>query len=484
MRSRGLSKSRILSSLQCPKRLYLETYHRELQEQSADREARFAAGHVVGGLARTRYPAGHLIEHADDLNSALQETEALLAKDGDVVLFEATLQHQGVLFRSDVLVRKSGSIRLVEVKSSTKVKDAHHQDCAIQLWVMRSAGYGVDAIEVAHLNNKFVYQGDGDYTGLFKHVDVTRVALALEYDVRDWVARCNQILAGPVPKIEVDDHCTKPYECPFLSHCLSEGPEYPLFYLPRGGKTVDQIRAEGFKDIRDIPEGRLKSSDNIRVRRVMVSGQPELDPKAAETLRDLPYPRYYLDFETTNPAIPIWAGTRPYQQLPFQWSCHIEDSDGNLHHSSFLDTSGEPPMRRAAEDLLAVLHTPGPIFMYTPFEKTVMKALATMFPDLADALNERIGWLADLCKITRAFYCHPDMKGSWSIKAVLPTVAPDLSYDTCGEVQDGLAAGRAYLEMINPKTDDERRNELITSLNEYCKLDTLAMVRLAKFLQQ
>ncbi len=141
-------------------------------------------------------------------------------------------------------------------------------------------------------------------------------------------------------------------------------------------------------------------------------------------------------------------------------------------------------MRRAAEDLLAVLDTPGPIFMYTSFEKTVMKALATMFPDIADALNERIGWLADLCKIAHAFYCHPDMKGSWSIKSVLPTVAPDLSYDTCGEVQDGLAAGRAYLEMINPKTDDERRNALITSLNEYCKLDTLAMVRLARFLQQ
>ena len=365
MGSRLLSKSRILASLQCPKRLYLETYYPELAEESDDREARFAVGHLVGELARSGFPDGHLIQHTNDLGGAVQETEMLLGTGGDITLFEATLQHQGVLFRADILTRKSDTIRLSEVKSSTKTKDEHFQDCAIQLWVMRGAGYPVEAVEVVHLNKRFVYRGDRDYAGMFKHTDVTRVALALEYDVRDWVKRCHQVLAGSMPPVEVGEQCTKPYDCPFIPHCFGEATEYPLVHLPRGGKTVDQIRAEGFKDIRDIPEGRLRSPDNIRVRRVTVSGQPELDPKAAEVLNDLPYPRYYLDFETINPAIPIWAGTRPYQQLPFQWSCHIEDSDGNLHHTSFLDTSGEPPMRRAAEDLLAVLDTPGPIFMYT-----------------------------------------------------------------------------------------------------------------------
>jgi hypothetical protein len=284
--------------------------------------------------------------------------------------------------------------------------------------------------------------------------------------------------------VEVGEQCKKPYECPFMTHCFGEATEYPLIHLPRGGKVVDELRAEGIKDIRDVPEGRLRSQIHKRVRRVTISGQPELNPRVAKILHDLPYPRYYLDFETINPAIPIWAGTRPYQQLPFQWSCHIEDEDGGLRHAGFLDTSGEPPMCQLAEQLLEVLDTPGPIFMYTGFEKTIMKDLVRMFPDLADALKQTISWLVDLCKLTETYYYHPDMKGSWSIKSVLPTIAPDLSYATCGEAQDGLAAGRAYLKVIDPKTDPELRNDLIKSLNEYCKLDTLGMVRVARFLQQ
>jgi predicted RecB family nuclease len=180
----------------------------------------------------------------------------------------------------------------------------------------------------------------------------------------------------------------------------------------------------------------------------------------------------------------MWAGTRPYQSLPFQWSCHIEQANGDIDHAEFLDRSGEPPMRLLAEALLATLGNRGPIFSYTGFEKGVISGLSDMFPDLSASLRAVVGRLVDLHKITKEHYYHPAMRGSWSLKAVLPTVAPDLRYDALDEVQHGYAAGLAYLEVIDAATDTARRDELIDALLEYCKLDTLALVRLARFLQQ
>ena len=279
-------------------------------------------------------------------------------------------------------------------------------------------------------------------------------------------------------------HCRKPYDCVFLTYCRNGQSEYHVSTLPNGGRVVQELLNEGIEDIRDIPEGRLTNATQERVRRVTVAGRAELDDRAAECLRDLPYPRYYLDFETIGPAIPIWAGTRPYQGVPFQWSCHIELADGELDHAEFLDRSGEPPMRLLAESLLATLGESGPIFTYTGFEKGVISGLANMFPDLAPVLRAVIERLVDLHKITKEYYYHPEMRGSWSLKAVLPTVAPNLRYDALDEVHEGNAAGRAYLAVIDPATDRKRRDELIDALLDYCKLDTLALVHLARFLEQ
>ncbi|MFQ5755678.1 MAG: DUF2779 domain-containing protein [Acidiferrobacterales bacterium] len=473
-----------MAGIQCPKQLYLKTYHPEFAEESAGLQDVLATGHKVGELARTFYPNGRLIGHDDDLRAALEETSALLTAPGNGTLFEATVQHDGVLVRTDVLEKGPQGVRVVEVKSSTGVKDHYIHDCAIQAWVLQQAGYPLERIELAHIDNTFVYAGDGNYEGLLKHVDLTAAVRPLQEQVAVWVNEFKQILAGPPPQIEVDGHCKKPYECPFLTYCTREHPEYPVTALPNGGRLIQELLAEGIEDIREIPEGRLSNALQERVRRVTVHGETELDPEAGEELRGLAYPRYYLDFETVGPAIPIWGGTRPYQSLPFQWSCHIEYANGELCHAEFLDTTGEPPMRALAEKLLAALGDTGPIFTYTNFEQGVVEKLADMFPDLAGGLKTLVGRLIDLHKITNAHYYHPAMRGSWSLKAVLPTIAPDLRYDGLGEVQEGNAAGRAYFEIIDTATDEKRRKELTRALIDYCKLDTLALVRLAKFLQQ
>ena len=299
--------------------------------------------------------------------------------------------------------------------------------------------------------------------------------------VSDWVREFRRVLGGPVPETEIGVHCKDPYDCPFLNHCSAVQPDYPVSILPYGRKIAAELLAEGIFDIRDIPPGRFLNLLHERVRRVTISGTPELDSEAGDILRSLSYPRYYLDFETIQFSVPIWVGTSPYQQLPFQWSCHIEESSGALRHQGFLDTFGDPPMRSFAESLLATLGTQGPILVYSQFEKTILTVLSKLLPDLANPLDALIGRLVDLFSIARKHYYHPAMKGSWSIKSVLPCVAPDLSYNSLEEVRDGQAAQRAYLEVINPESPEKRRKKLEGELTNYCQLDTLAMVRLAHY---
>jgi len=237
----------------------------------------------------------------------------------------------------------------------------------------------------------------------------------------------------------------------------------------------------GYGDLRDVPEAELKNDLQRRIWQQSRLEKPYVDAELRTLVGSLPFPRYYLDFETVAPAVPIFTGTRPFEALPFQWSCHIEKSRGRVEHAEFLDLGAEPPMRRLAESLLATLGTAGPILVYTPYERRVLKELAARYTDLAGrlaALDERI---VDLHPPTRRHYYHPAMLGSWSIKAVLPTVAPDLSYSALGEVQDGLAAQNAYFEAIEPGTTDARRAALRRALLDYCKQDTLALVRLVEF---
>jgi hypothetical protein len=191
-----------------------------------------------------------------------------------------------------------------------------------------------------------------------------------------------------------------------------------------------------------------------------------------------------FDFETIGFAVPIWAGTKPYQQIPFQWSCHIERSPGALEHCSYLDASGKSPMEAVARSMLGVLTGAGPVLAYNAgFEKGRIEDLAHNVPAYADSLRNLNMRFVDLLPLTRENYYHPAMKGSWSLKAVLPTMAPELSYDSLGEVRDGTDAQTAYIELIAPDTAEDRKRALKAALEQYCERDTLALVRLSTFLQ-
>ena len=478
-----LSKSRIVAGLQCERRLWLGTYRRDAMETTPESQAGFDAGNEVGDLARELYGPGLLIGHVDNTSKALAETAEALQRNGKrQTLFEAAFQHKDVLVRADVLKPVPGGYDLVEVKSSTSVKDYHLIDCAIQAWVIQNAGIQLRRVYLAHIDPAFVYEGDDDYNGLLMAKDVTDELADLMEQVPAWVRRLQKVLRGDEPSIATGEQCSTPFECPFFEHCRSQepkGPKYPVTILPRSATLIRALLDEGYADLREVPVERLTNPIHQRIRHASVTGKPFLDPAVAGQLDGLGYPRYYLDFETINFAIPRWAGTRPYQQVPFQWSCHIEQRDGSLKERAFLDLSGDDPTRNFAESLLRSLGKRGPILVYNKgFEAGRVADLADWFPDLADvllALNER---MVDLLPITREHYYHPAMMGSWSIKKVLPTVAPELDYDELNDVADGGQAQLAYLEAIHPETPVDRRATLDTALRRYCGQDTIAMVRL------
>src|SRR5690606_38087718 len=241
------------------------------------------------------------------------------------------------------------------------VKDPYYPDCAVQAWVLAGAGLDVGRVRLSHIDTSFVYQGDGDYRGLFMDNDLTVEIAPYRAEVPAQVKRCSEVLEGPEPDVPVGDQCEDPYPCPFMNYCAPVQPEFPVTCLPRGRKTAKVLMAEGITDIREIPDGRLASATHEWVRSVTRSGRPDVRTDELAPLRDLGYPRYYLDFETVGFAVPIWAGTRPYRQVPFQWSVHIEDAGGNLVHREFLDTTGKAPMQRIAESLIAVLGQEGPV---------------------------------------------------------------------------------------------------------------------------
>lgn len=486
MRKFRLSKSKLMSYLQCPKRLYLEIHRPELAETSSETEQAFAAGHAVGNVARGLFPGGILIGHDDELSQALRETRE--ARTGERPIYEATFEHDGVLIRADILLPNGSGHRLVEVKASTKVKEHYLADCAIQAWVAEGAGCRIERVELAHIDNKFVHPGNGDYRGLFRHEDVTQRIQPLIERVPGWAEEARRTLAGKEPTVEPGKRCKQPHECPFISYCSPPlATEYPVtaLYNDKGKKVANGLLAKGITDIRQIPPEWPLNETHERQRRVIVSGKVELNPEAGRILRSLPYPRYYMDFETISAAVPIWAGTRPYQKLPFQWSCHIETADGDLLHEEFLGLPPEPPMREFAERLIRALAVKGdgPVFVYNQsFEAGRLRELGQMFPELSPPLNGIIERMEDLKPIAQKYYYHPAMTGSWSLKAVLPTVAPELDYDRLEHVQHGGMAEAAYLEILDPNTAAERRAELIRALKEYCGRDTLALVRLARFM--
>jgi hypothetical protein len=486
---RGLSKSRISGYLQCPKRLWLEVHRPELKEQDARTESTFAAGHSVGDVARAQYPNGVLVGHDTQLSAAIEETKQLLRASARRPVFEGTFQHESVLVRADLLLPTKKGWHMAEVKSSAAPKPYHVDDLAIQTWVARGSGLPITRATIRHIDTSFVYPGNGKYKGLLMDSSLGPELKERASKVPEWVGGAQSVLAGKEPRRDVGPHCNEPFDCPFTGYCSKgapAGPKFPVTLLPgkAGKKLAAELLAEGMQDLTKVPADRMPNEKLARIHQVTISKIAHTDPNSARSaLRSWKYPRAFLDFETISFAIPIWQGTRPYEQIPFQWSCHIAGRNGELHHREFLDLSGANPTRRCAEELVRVLGPCKTVVSYSAgTERGVIRRLADACRDLRAELNAIADRVQDLLPIVRDTYYHHEMYGSYSIKAVLPTLAKELDYEKLGEVRDGMAAQVAYQEAISPETPPERKAQIASDLQRYCALDSMAMVAVSRAL--
>ena len=487
---RNFSKSKLMALRQCEKRLWLEVHQPELREVSDQAEYRVQIGYQVGEIAQRIFdPDGQGalidIEHEGFAAAFARSAELLTQRQP---IFEAGFTGGGALAFADVMLPSNPpdalSWQMIEVKSSTSVKDYHRDDIAVQAYVARVAGVPLSSVALAHINSTWFYPGEEDYRGLFKLNDLTDEASARADEVKSWINRAGEVVARPTePDIRVGAQCNAPFECAFYAYCNRHAgkPEHPVDWLPRFSSARAQKLAEqGIHDLRDVPD-ELLNENQLRVKTHTLNDTPYFDAEgAAADLAPYALPAQFLDFETIQFAIPIWAGTRPYQQIPFQFSLHTVTADGQLEHREFLDLSGNDPSHSFAAELIRCCgDMPLPVFVYNAaFEQSRIRELAERFPEYGEALraiNERI---VDLLPIARERYYHPSQQGSWSIKAVLPAVVPDLRYSDLDGVQDGGMAMEAFLEALHSQTHTERKGLIRQQLLAYCKLDTYAMVRL------
>jgi hypothetical protein len=480
-----LSKTRFQAGLQCHKCLWLDCHAPWLADPVTEaKQAVFDQGHQVGALAREFFSGGVMVAEDHTQSEQALETTRRLLGEGTRCLYEGAFWHDGVLVRADVVFRGDpGGWTLVEVKSSTSVKPEHVSDLAIQAYVLRGAGLPVTSTRLLHLNNTYVYGGGPyDLGRLFTLVDLTSEVAAYLPQVPGLLLGMRRMLAGPVPELLIGRRCDSPYQCRYYGHCHRFLPEHPVTEIPRlSDELLTSLLANGYHSICDVPldyPGLTPSQQSACY--VARTGQPRFDPALEHALGELHEPLHFLDFETYNPALPLHAGTRPYQVLPVQWSCHTLDE--GLRHAEFIHTDGSDPRRAFAESLLAVLGPAGaagrgPIVVYTHYENTVLDSLGRDLPDLAGPLAALRARLFDLEKVIKAYVQHPEFHGRTSLKSVVPALVDDVSYQDLA-VPNGEVAQLRWAEAVYGDIDDDERRAIFADLLGYCKTDTLALVRL------
>ena len=479
-----LSKSAIAAFEQCPRRLWLQVHLPDAAATSdSSAQLRLTAGTQVGAIARVLIPDGALVNTGPNMQAAIAKTAELIA-EADQPIFEATLIYNDVLVQIDILVPvttgSEAAWRLIEVKSSTAPKPHHVADLATQLWVAEQCGLKIASASVRHLNRNFILDRPGHYDGLLSDAELYGDAATAAANLFTTIAEARCVLAGDEPERPTGAHCTSPYDCEFGEHCKQSEPEPPLWPIAQLPNTGSRLAAkwgeQAIYDLRELPVEAELSPLHERIRQTVSTGQPYLDSKAfANAVSQWPYPRTWLDFEAIAFAVPRWVGTKPWQAIPFQFSAHVEQSDGSIEHVEALDLTGDDP-REAIADALAQLPAQGAVIAWSKsYESARLKELAQALPHHSAMLLSLADRLVDPMPVAKAHYYHPDQRGSFSIKYVLPTVAPDHDYSSL-HVADGMAAQAAYLDAIEPGCMRQRRYEIDAALREYCGQDTWAMV--------
>lgn len=478
----NLTKTTYLTFSQCPKAFWLDAYQPHLAAPpDPDAQRRLRAGQEVDRLARKQFPNGRLIPYRPQPAEMAALTRQALA-DGAETLFQATFIAGDLLVKADIVTPTEAGWHLIEVKSSTQYKEAEHlPDVAFQVHVLGQAGLPIAQASLMHLNSDCHAP---DLSNLFALTDVTTDVVAFAPTVAADTAVMRHLLTqSNPPDAGIGRHCTRPSACPFHGYCWQGVDGLTIYDIPRLSEQKERpLQAAGVLYLADIPTDYALTAAQRAFVDFHVQQQIIIDRAAIQqALAYLQFPLYFFDFETIDYAIPIFDGCKPYQQVPFQYSCHILQADGTLTHCDYLHTDTGDPRRPLAEALLTLIDTTGSLIAYNiPFERGVLHALADHLPEYADQLLALADRLWDQLPIFRQHYRDYRFGKSNSLKSVLPVIAPGLSYRLL-DVQNGTQAQVVWESMIG-EGETAVKQQLADQLRAYCHLDTLAMVEIHRVL--
>jgi hypothetical protein len=481
-----LSKSLFMRGIQCPKSLYLHKCHPEWRDETSEtQENLFQSGIEVGLLARQLFPGGIEIPYEGlSHNDQLQMTQKALS-DGIKTLYEATFSFDNIFVKNDLLHRGKKGWSLYEVKMGTGLTEVYLNDVALQYYGVRGSGLPIEKAFVVYINNQYVRNGAIEPTLLFLVEEVTDKILEKQDRIKEELNRLRRMLLGKEPEMIIGKQCNDPYPCDFIGHCWQHIPEDSVFDLRGRGTSPFDLCRQGYLDLKEVPRGLLAEEQKFQLDAFLNQAEVFNCEEVQEFLNSLWYPLYLLDFETINPPIPPFNGIRPYQQIPFQYSLHYQkEKNGELGHFEFLGDPGSDFRENLLQSLCDQIPPTACILAYySSFEKCCLQNLADWFPHYKDRIEGFIQNIRDLAiPFQRKDVYHWKMKGSFSLKNVLPSLLPEMTYSNL-EIQDGGMAMNAYQNLIeNPDLAESAK--LRQALLDYCRLDTLAMVKILEKLQK
>ncbi len=492
-----LTKSLFKSAQDCPKSLWLQIHQADQKAPiSAANQSRMKSGQVVGELARSRYPNGTLIQPWGlSTEESIERTNAVI-ESGETVIFEATFAKDGFLARADILIRENGAWHIQEVKASGRYKKEDHlNDVAFQVFVGKLAGLNIAKASVLHLNKENIWDGERfDAQAVFTETDITNEVESVLDQIKEssnsylelWDRPEYPSLDGIAPHFDpgIRPTCR---DCDFKKHCFDSAPKDHIFYVDMHHSRVKKLKGEGITLVSDVPiEFVTDAKEKLRFD-ALLTKECQVSSELGSRLAEIQYPAYLIDFETLRPDLPIISGTSPFELLPFQWSCHVLSeaplTDENVgSHREFLHQEPSDPRPEFCRSLHELLSQGGSVLIYSKYEITTLKDLAGKgIPFAQELLDLAPTRFIDLEDILKECYADHRFGGQTSIKAVLPVVCPELSYKSL-TIQNGDQAQIEYMQTYSAKLSPEQRTEIFEALKEYCKLDTLAMVKVLKAL--
>jgi hypothetical protein len=446
-----LSKSKFMRGLNCVKSLWLYVHKKNERYIDEATQSVFARGTDVGEIARQYFPGGKMVmlEDYPDYKSAYRTKQYIAS--GEEIIYEATFVYNNTLVAVDILIKRNGAWHLIEFKSTNSIKEAHIIDAAVQYHVIMGCGIPLEDVSVMHMNREYIRQGELDIKKLFCYESVLTEVVNLQENIAENITFFLQVeKQSHEPVVEMGKQCTTPYHCDFMRYCK---------------KNPNLFSAIEKKELCNDPKIDLMEINIF--------------------LDEIAYPLYFFDFETIMPCIPMFDMSRPYQQIPFQYSLHYkQDKTEEIEHFEHLAQTDGDPRIGLIKQLIDNTKRAGSILVYNiGFERARLKEMQRDFPEYLEALENIILRLRDLMTIFRKpQYFTESMEGKYSIKNLLPDLCPELSYSNL-EIKKGEDASGAFLSLYEEK-EPKKINETRENLLNYCKMDTYAMVKILEVLEK